>query len=266
MKGFLSSPSGLFKTPVWVRLAVDEFSIEKQIVEDKTITDRSELKRHLLHISTMKMPDSLPPWQIRRCFAPYLNQVILIIRIHQCLIDGVGLAQILVQYLADQSPPKTTTFIRTTQGTSAMTSYFKPHFGGINFTINLFRAAIIGPLTFILWLIWSFTKRKGNYLKGFTELTVNPSSLSSLEDASMINNVSSSCNRSSSSSKSRKSCAFKCDRSIYWTQVDLAKVNRIKQVTRCCLNDVIMAAIAGMSTINRFLETWHCITREVFTY
>lgn len=255
----ISSPLyylGLFRTPVWVRLAFDEFSIEKQIVEDKVIRDRSELKRHLLHISSIKMPDSLPQWQIRRCFAPYLNRVILIVRIHQCLIDGVGLAQILVQYLADQSPPKTTTFIRTTQGTSATTSYFKPHFGGINFTINLFRAAIIGPLTFVLWLIWSFTKRKGNYMKGFTKIIFNSSSLSSLEDSSMINNVSST----NSSTKSRKSCTFKPDRSVYWTQVDLAKVNRIKQVTRCCLNDVIMAAIAGMKRVNRFLVCFKHLT------
>ncbi|XP_074595242.1 uncharacterized protein LOC141850506 [Brevipalpus obovatus] len=237
---------GLLRTPVWNQLSFEQFSIDNQIIEDTVLHSRSELKRHLLHIQSINIPDSLPPWQIRRCFAPYLNQVILILRIHQSIIDGVGLARILIQYLADQSPPKTTTFIRTTQGTTAITGYFKPRFGGVNFTVNLFHAAIVGPLTFILWLIWSFTKRKANYLKGFKNsvLNVTIEGSQSLDNLSMVNNISSSCNRSSSSIKTYQS-EYVPEKSIHWTQVDLTKVNRIKQVTRCCLNDVIMAAITG---------------------
>lgn len=38
-----------------------------------------------------------------------------------------------------------------------------------------------------------------------------------------------------------------CDpiRSIHWSSVDLTKVYRVKQVTRSCLNDVVLAAISG---------------------
>ena len=47
------------------------------------------------------------------------------------------------------------------------TAIFKPRFGGINFSLNTFRAAIVGPLTFFLWIYWSFTRRGANFLKSF---------------------------------------------------------------------------------------------------
>lgn len=37
----------------------------------------------------------------------------------------------------------------------------------------------------------------------------------------------------------------KPERALYWNSIDLAKVIRIKQVTRSCLNDVILAAVTG---------------------
>lgn len=45
---------------------------------------------------------------------------------------------------------------------------FKPRFGGINFSLNICRAVVVGPLTFILWLWWALTRRSYNYLKSFS--------------------------------------------------------------------------------------------------
>lgn len=227
------------------------------------------------------LPHSLPPWQIRRCCASYLNQVILILRTHQSVIDGIGMAKLLVQYLADQAPPKTTTFIRTTQGTTATTGHFKPRFGGINFTINLVRAAIVGPLTFSLWIIWAFTKRKANYLKKKDSSKVITKSSCShskyLDQAIMINtnnnnnnniadntinNVNSDNNNNPSNTESNNvtssfgptaynigsnvdSHNSHSHKSVHWTTIEMAKIQRVKQVTRSCLNDVILAAVTG---------------------
>lgn len=46
---------------------------------------------------------------------------------------------------------------------------FKPRFGGINFSFNKCRAAIVGPLTFFLWICWSFSRRSSNFLKSFQQ-------------------------------------------------------------------------------------------------
>lgn len=50
---------------------------------------------------------------------------------------------------------------------------FKPRFGGINFSLNICRAVVVGPLTFILWLWWAFTRRSYNYLISFSKSTQN---------------------------------------------------------------------------------------------
>lgn len=47
------------------------------------------------------------------------------------------------------------------------TALFKPRFGGINFSVNIFRAILAGPLTVLLWILWSFTRRKNNFLQTF---------------------------------------------------------------------------------------------------
>lgn len=50
---------------------------------------------------------------------------------------------------------------------------FKPRFGGINFSLNICRAVVVGPLTFILWLWWALTRRSYNYLKSFSSANQN---------------------------------------------------------------------------------------------
>lgn len=230
------------------------------------------------------LPHSLPPWQIRRCWASYLNQVVLILRTHQSLIDGIGMAKLLAGYLADQSPPRTTAFFRDTKGAFTAIGHYKPRYGGINFKINLGRAAVVGPLVFALWLIWAFTKRKANHLKRKASpkvitksskypdqaITINANNNNNNNIAdNTINNVNSDNNNNPNNMESNNvTSSFgptgynigsnfdyhadhsHKDKSVHWTTIEMAKIQRVKQVTRSCLNDVILAAVTGKSFHN----------------
>lgn len=183
---------GFSRTPFWLYNDSSEVidSFMDHIIEDEPIADKKMLNCRLVQLMSTALPPDKPLWQIR--YASYCNQVVLIVRIHQSLCDGIGLVSILLQYLAD-SPSSTSTIM-------------KPRFGGSTLPINIFRAVIVGPLTFIFWIIWAFTRRHNNYL--------------------------------------RQSKNKKC-KSIYWTSIDLPKVYRVKQVTRSSLNDVMLSAISG---------------------
>jgi hypothetical protein len=81
-----------------------------------------------------------------------------------------------------------------------------PHFGALAFTLNIFRACLVGPLTLLIWLL--LTTEDCNMLtqrKGWTDQV-----------------------------------------SVTWSAaITLPKVNRIKQVTRSTVNCVLLSALAG---------------------
>ena len=167
---------GLSRTPFW-KLNNTFDTLEEHIIEDDPIPDRKCLRKRLKQLMSQSLPSDKPLWQIRYAFAHHCNQVVLIVRVHQSLSQS-GLVSILVQYLSDNPPPQPT---------------IKTRFGGSTLPINIFRAVIVGPLTFFLWIVWAFTRRHNNYLK------------------------------------KSKNKSFK---SIYWTSFDLPRVYRVKQVTR----------------------------------
>ncbi|KAI1286865.1 hypothetical protein HDE_10461 [Halotydeus destructor] len=234
---------GLSRRPYWLRLPFEKFSIDEHIFEDVQIHSKDHLKRHILEVSSLPLIKRRPLWQIRWCYATYLGQVVLILRTHQSMCDGIGLLSILVEQLADQAPPSLTTFIRTCQGTmTATTALFKPRFGGINFAVNVCRAIIVGPLTFFLWLLWSFTRRNNNCLLS-RHLDNGGHKRSS--GSSRSNSISQSSVASKLSGGHLEKAAYQVKRSLHWSSVGLPGVMRVKQVTRSCLNDIIMAALSG---------------------
>ncbi|XP_054159859.1 uncharacterized protein LOC128958068 [Oppia nitens] len=188
---------GISRTPYW-KISNNSDTLEENIVEDEPIVDRKCLRQRLIQLMSQTLPSDKPLWQIRYAFAQYCNQVVLIIRVHQSLSQS-GLVTILVQYLSDTPPPQ---------------SNIKARFGGSTLSINIFRAVIVGPLTFFLWIIWAFTRRHNNYLK------------------------------------KHKNKSFK---SVYWTTIDLPRINRVKQVTRSTLNDLLISTISG--SIRAYLTT-----------
>ena len=117
-----SSLSGMSRRPFWRRLPFDQVAIDHMVFPDITIASRKQLKRRVIELSNRSLPKQYPLWQMRLIQAPYLKQVLLMIRVHQSLCDGVGLMSLLVGCIADSAPPSTTTFIRTCHGTMTASS------------------------------------------------------------------------------------------------------------------------------------------------
>ncbi|KAL1486426.1 hypothetical protein MTO96_046967 [Rhipicephalus appendiculatus] len=111
----------------------------------------------------------------------------------QVISDGVSLMMLFCNHLCDPGP----------------SLKLKPRFGGSSFPLNVCRALVVGPLTFLIsWLL--LTKRDFNYLK-------------------------------------RGSKPPGRQRVIAWTagNIRLSQVYRIKQITRSTFNDVLMTAMSG---------------------
>lgn len=136
------------RRPFWRRLPFDQVAIDHMVFPDITIASRKQLKRRIIELSNRSLPKQYPLWQMRLIQAPYLKQVLLFIRVHQSLCDGVGLMSLLVGCIADSAPPSTTTFIRTCHGTMTASSckYFIYFFAQDNFArswLTRFQLSII---------------------------------------------------------------------------------------------------------------------------
>lgn len=172
----------------------------------------------------------------------------------------------------------------------------KPRFGGFNYSVNICRAVIVGPLTFILWLIWAITRRNANFLlstKFFINIrkfvkTIDLNSLIEEEDDLNENKKSNNflsvqnqqwkskrkdrkrdqfSKQKSINSLDQSSCGTQSkftpsttfttttsgskyrlkrpEKAICWLTTSFSSVQRIKQVTRSSLNDVILSCVAG---------------------
>lgn len=98
------------------------------IQEPKVIGSKSDLRSYVYQVLNEPLysinNDTLrcPQWKIILVRTSFINQVVIIIRVHQSICDGIGLLSTLIEQLADQAPPSTTTFIRTCQGTMTATN------------------------------------------------------------------------------------------------------------------------------------------------
>ncbi|KAH9397976.1 hypothetical protein TYRP_019349 [Tyrophagus putrescentiae] len=190
---------GLCNVPYW-KYDSEWDAVDEHVVEDEDISSKGCLRLRIMKLMSTPLPMDRPLWQVLYSTSTYCNQVILIIRVHQALSQS-GLVSILTHYLSDSVPISSTT---------------KPRFGGVTLSINIFRAIIVGPLTFFLWILWAFTRRHHNHLTKAKEIS-----------------------------------------SVHWMTLDLARVYRIKQVTRSSLNDVLLSSVAG--TLRAYLTTKTCI-------
>lgn len=93
---------------------------------------------------------------------------------------------------------------------------------------NSIRSAVfVGPLTVLLWVIWTFTRRKNNHLNKC--LPVKYRRLSNIAF--------------SSTKVSQVDCFDQ--RRFYMTHYSLTKFHQIKQMTRSTVSDVILCALSG---------------------
>lgn len=194
---------GLCQSPYWSYQDADQFdhSLEEHIIQDDPIASKRLLRKRLAQFMTEPLPMDRPLWQIRYAVAPYTNrrhQVMLIVRVHQSLSQS-GLIHLLTQYLSDSLPSPSNVHLHPNSASAPapppppLQYQGKPRFGGATLSINIFRAIIVGPLTFFLWMVWAFTRRHHNHL-----------------------------------TKSNKEGSL----SIHWIALDMPRVYRIKQVTR----------------------------------
>ncbi|CAN7938868.1 unnamed protein product, partial [Ixodes hexagonus] len=178
----------------------DRFRIEHHVLEDtRSVKDSQQLRHYLMALMSRGMNVNRPLWDVH--VLPNFDkgrETVLVARVHQAstrtrvISDGVSLMMLFCNHLCDPGPG-----LR-----------LKPRFGGSSFPLNVFRALVVGPLTFLVtWLM--LTKRDSNYLK-------------------------------------RSGKARARQRVIAWTgSIRMSQVHRIKQITRSTFNDVLMTAMSG---------------------
>lgn len=172
----------------------DRFRIEHHVLEDtRSLKDSHQLRHYLMALMSRGMNVNRPLWDLH--VLPNFDkgrETVLVARVHQVISDGVSLMMLFCNHLCDPGPG-----LR-----------LKPRFGGSSFPLNVFRALVVGPLTFLVtWLM--LTKRDSNYLK-------------------------------------RSGKALARQRVIAWTgSIRMSQVHRIKQITRSTFNDVLMTAMSG---------------------
>lgn len=172
----------------------DGFRIEHHVLEDnRSLKDNHQLRHYLMSLMSRGMNVNRPLWDVH--VLPNYDkgrETVLIARVHQVISDGVSLMMLFCNHLCDPGP----------------SLRLKPRFGGSSFPLNVFRALVVGPLTFLVsWMM--LTKRDCNYLK-------------------------------------RSSRAITRKRVIAWTgSIRISQVHRIKQITRSTFNDVLMTAMSG---------------------
>lgn len=321
--------SGFCRSPYWERIPVGEFDVNQHIAALKPINSIRKLKQYVMTLMHVPLDLSVQPgWFIHfvKINSKLEPKVALIVRVHQALFDGINLSKILIGLLSDQAPlmfseqqryrleyEKLKTAnqrFQMTPSESTMNNPFfsnlacalmKPRFGGFNFSVNVCRAVIVGPLTFFLWVLWSFTRRNSNFLlsskffvnirkfaktidlNSMTEdeevvanegkksnfLSVNPtwrkrsrknqisrqrSQLSTSDQSSSVGThskftPSTTLTTTTSGSKYRLK---RPEKAIYWTSIPFAAVQRVKQVTRSSLNDVVLSCVAGKLVLECF--------------
>lgn len=121
------STSGLSRRAFWRVIPLEKLPIDSIVIQEPVlIGSKSNLRSYVFEKMNEPMNEdshqNFPLWNITLVRTSFNNQVILIIRVHQSVCDGIGLLSTLIEQLADQAPPSTTTFIRTCQGTMTATN------------------------------------------------------------------------------------------------------------------------------------------------
>ncbi|XP_069951353.1 uncharacterized protein [Cherax quadricarinatus] len=217
--------------PAWVQ--DHNFNLHNHVVSGPSISTEEGLQRYVSALLSQPLPLARPLWQMV-VLHDYgrSRDTVLVCRLHQSISDGMSLVRVLCHSLSDNQ---------------IMHIPQKPHFGGTTYGMNLFKALLVGPLTALKWLWWwgpeinLLTVRRGT--------TVPPARHPKSTKSCC------GCHREVGVSRSSESGAYTVwgggegrgeGQVVVWSAaVPLSRVARIKQVTRTCLNDVLLAALTG---------------------
>ncbi|KAJ9601031.1 hypothetical protein L9F63_000766 [Diploptera punctata] len=170
-----------------------QFCIDRHVFAGPDMLNtEKQLQDYVGHLLGEGLSSDKPPWELHVLQRVGRHQdTVAVLRVHQSVADGMALVRVLCHSLADCQ------VLHVPQ---------RPHFGALAFTLNIFRACIVGPLTLLFWLL----------------LTT--------EDCNVLTQHK----------------AWSGQVSVTWSAaITLPKVTRIKQVTRSTVNCVLLSALAG---------------------
>lgn len=258
-----------------------QLNLADHIYTDKDFEIRGSvefsIKRHVYWLSSQPLDMSRPLWEIRvvdlrPASGERKRQIYLLVRCHQSLADGKSLISILKCNLTRLEPTNSTRDrnddsepdskrdsdddndekLKLLEEQKLMPIGEKRSFVERVSSAASFRSAVfVGPLTILLWFIWSFTRRKNNHLNRCKESP--PTSPSDIERDSIEKSPLRYDNRA------KKNCATPLHehRRFHWSSYNLTRFHQIKQMTRSTVSDIILCALSG--ALRDYLRKFNCI-------
>lgn len=215
--------------PAWVH--DHNFNLHNHVFSGPNIATEEALQKYVGSLLSQPLPLARPLWEIivLHDFGRSRDTV-LVCRLHQCISDGMSLVRVLCQSLSDNQ---------------IMHIPQKPHFGGTTYGMNLVKALLVAPLTALTWLWW--------WRPDHNPLTIRRGTSAPLPRVTKSAGSCCGCSREVPASSSGEGGAYTVwgeegseGQVVLWSAgVSVSRVVRIKQVTRTCLNDVLLAALAG---------------------
>ena len=234
--------------PAWVKDS--QFSVHNHIFTGPSILTEESLQRYVGSLLPRALPSGRPLWEVVVLHDYGVSKdTVLICRLHQCISDGMTLLRVLCQSLSDNQ------ILHIPQ---------KPHFGGTTYGMGLLRALFVGPLTLLTWIFW---RPQVNLLTVSKNESHSTSTSKRKKKKTKKKSSCSSCCCCKREHKNNSDYEEECSREkgsaftvsgdhvdasntdgsvVIWSaKMSLARVTRIKQVTRTCVNDVLLSALAG---------------------
>lgn len=217
--------------PAWIQ--DESFHIHHHIYLGPRLSTKEELQKYVSDLMSKPLSLARPLWEVIVVGGGDqggVKDTILVCRVHPCIADGISLMRVLCQALSDNHmqhlPSKT-------------------HFGGTAYTTNMMQSFFTAPLTLIKWLFW--WPEENNLL-------TRSHYFASQHQHDAMTNHSQTISANTCQPKSSKIRLQDRDRRssinegyiVKWSaSIPLSKVTRVKLVTRTCLNDVLLTALAG---------------------
>ncbi|KAK8378852.1 hypothetical protein O3P69_009522 [Scylla paramamosain] len=229
---FTQTVTRLAAGPAWVHDAA--FSLHNHVFEGPPVASEEALHRYVGALLSQPLPPARPLWEVI-VLHDYgrSRDTVLVCRLHQCLSDGMSLVRVLCQSLSDNQ---------------IMHIPQKPHFGGTTYGMNLARGLLVGPLTALTWLLaWRpqlnpLTLRRGSARP--RPLPRRPACCCCCGGREEVS--AREANEGGGAYTVWGGGRGGEGQVVVWGQgVTVGGVVRVKQVTRTCLNDVLLAAVAG---------------------
>ncbi|KAK4288959.1 hypothetical protein Pmani_038051 [Petrolisthes manimaculis] len=193
--------------PAWV--PDHNFNLHNHIFSGPSITTEEALQMYVSSLLSQPLPPARPLWEII-VLHDYgrSRDTVLVCRLHQCLSDGMSLLRVLCQSLSDNQ---------------IMHIPQKPHFGGTTLWYESTEGFVGGS---------SYCPHLALLVESRAQPTHHPAVSAT------------SCTEGGAYTVWGEGRGE--GQVVVWSAgVALSSVVRIKQVTRTCLNDVLLAALAG---------------------